>query len=47
MVNYLSKVDYEQQTAKTRDQRMAWWREARFGMFIKQTAEYPHFYVET
>lgn len=30
----LCKTDYEQQTAKTRDQRMAWWREARFGMFV-------------
>jgi alpha-L-fucosidase len=30
----LSKKDYEQQTAATRDARMAWWREARFGMFV-------------
>jgi alpha-L-fucosidase len=26
--------DYEQATAQTRDARMAWWREARFGMFV-------------
>lgn len=26
--------DYEAATAATRDTRMAWWREARFGMFI-------------
>ena len=25
---------YEDQIARTRDQRMAWWRKARFGMFI-------------
>jgi alpha-L-fucosidase len=30
----LSKPDYESQTAATRDARMQWWREARFGMFI-------------
>jgi alpha-L-fucosidase len=29
-----SKKDYEQQTSDSRDHRMAWWREARFGMFI-------------
>lgn len=29
-----SRKDYEQQTADSRDRRMAWWREARFGMFI-------------
>ena len=34
MEKLLSKPDYEQQTAQTRDQRMTWWREARFGMFI-------------
>ncbi|MEI6579306.1 MAG: alpha-L-fucosidase, partial [Eubacteriales bacterium] len=34
MENLLSKYDYEQQTAQTRDQRMTWWREARFGMFV-------------
>ncbi len=30
----ISKYEYEEMTAKTRDQRMAWFREARFGMFI-------------
>lgn len=30
----LSKYEYELQTAATRDERMAWFREARFGMFI-------------
>ncbi len=30
----LSKSDYEEQIAATRDERMAWWRDARFGMFI-------------
>lgn len=30
----LSKSEYEQKIAETRDQRMAWWRDARFGMFI-------------
>jgi alpha-L-fucosidase len=30
----LCKSEYEEQLAKTRDQRMAWWREARFGMFV-------------
>lgn len=34
MGELLSKYDYEQQTAQTRDRRMAWWREARFGMFV-------------
>ena len=29
-----SKSDYEQWVAQTRPERMAWWREARFGMFI-------------
>lgn len=28
------KSVYEAETAKTRDQRMKWWREARFGMFV-------------
>ncbi len=31
---YLSKPEYEESIAATRDQRMRWWREARFGMFI-------------
>jgi len=30
----LSKPEYEAQTAATRDERMGWWREARFGMFV-------------
>jgi len=34
MTILLSKPEYEEQIAVTRDQRMGWWREARFGMFI-------------
>ena len=34
MASLLSKSEYEEQTAATRDARMAWWREARFGMFV-------------
>ena len=30
----LSKPQYEKSIADTRDKRMEWWREARFGMFI-------------
>lgn len=30
----LSKPEYLKSLDKTRDERMAWWREARFGMFI-------------
>ncbi len=30
----LSLREYEREIARTRDERMAWWREARFGMFI-------------
>lgn len=30
----LSRVEYEEQIAKTRDARMDWWRQARFGMFV-------------
>ena len=29
-----SKREYEEQIAKTRDERMKWWRNARFGMFV-------------
>lgn len=29
-----SKMDYEAHTAQSRDSRMAWWRSARFGMFV-------------
>ena len=31
---YLSRYEYEQMTAATRDERMSWFREARFGIFI-------------
>jgi alpha-L-fucosidase len=34
MSQLLSKTDYEKWIASTRPERMAWWREARFGMFI-------------
>jgi alpha-L-fucosidase len=34
MLKLVSKPEYEEQTAATRDRRMAWWREARFGMFV-------------
>ncbi len=34
MTKLLSKPDYEKWTADTRDERMSWWREARFGMFV-------------
>lgn len=30
----LSKAEYEASIAATRDERMDWWREARFGMFV-------------
>jgi alpha-L-fucosidase len=30
----LSKPEYEENVAASRDRRMAWWREARFGMFV-------------
>jgi len=30
----LKKPDYEKQVADTRDTRMAWWRQARYGLFI-------------
>ena len=30
----LKKADYEKQIAESRDKRMKWWREARFGMFV-------------
>jgi len=33
-VNLLSKPEYIECLKETRDNRMAWWREARFGMFI-------------
>jgi alpha-L-fucosidase len=34
MTRILSKSAYEAATAATRDERMAWWRDARFGMFV-------------
>ncbi|MBI4979328.1 MAG: alpha-L-fucosidase [Spirochaetes bacterium] len=30
----MSRSEYEKHTAETRDARMKWWRDARFGMFI-------------
>jgi len=29
-----NKTEYEREIGKTRDTRMSWWREARFGMFV-------------
>ncbi len=34
MGKLLSKPEYERWIAQTRPERMAWWREARFGMFV-------------
>jgi len=34
MKKLLCKEDYLNEIAQSRDRRMAWWREARFGMFI-------------
>ncbi len=34
MKTLLCKADYLNEIAQSRDRRMAWWREARFGMFI-------------
>jgi len=34
MAPILSRKDYEEQTAASRDARMRWWRDARFGMFV-------------
>lgn len=34
MSTIVSRPDYEEQLAATRDERMGWWREARFGMFV-------------
>lgn len=33
-MNILSKPEYEEKLAQTRDARMGWWRKAKFGMFI-------------
>jgi alpha-L-fucosidase len=34
MSQIVSRPEYEEATAASRDKRMAWWREARFGMFV-------------
>ncbi len=34
MAKLISKAEYEAQIALTRDERMDWWRQARFGMFV-------------
>lgn len=34
MAKILSKPEYEEKIAESRDERMKWWREARFGMFV-------------
>jgi hypothetical protein len=34
MTEVQCKADYERALEATRDERMAWFREARFGMFI-------------
>ncbi|HOO26451.1 MAG TPA: alpha-L-fucosidase, partial [Clostridiales bacterium] len=34
MNTLLSKADYEKAIAESRDHRMKWWREARYGMFV-------------
>ncbi len=34
MTKVLSKSEYEEQVAASRDERMEWWRAARFGMFV-------------
>ena len=34
MKKLLCKEDYLNEIAQSRNRRMAWWREARFGMFI-------------
>lgn len=34
MKEFISKSDYEIELSATRDQRMEWWRDARFGMFV-------------
>ncbi len=33
-MSYISRYEYEKMTEATRDERMGWFREARFGMFI-------------
>ena len=34
MTELLSKAEYEKKIAESRDERMKWWREARFGIFV-------------
>ncbi|MFP4382451.1 MAG: alpha-L-fucosidase [Spirochaetia bacterium] len=34
MSNIMSLPEYEAEIARTRDKRMKWWREARYGMFV-------------
>lgn len=34
MGDWMSKAEYEAAVAETRDGRMRWWREARYGMFV-------------
>jgi len=34
MVDLVSRPEYEQRIAASRDARMKWWRDARFGMFV-------------
>jgi alpha-L-fucosidase len=34
MFKPVSRSEYEEQLSASRDRRMAWWREARFGMFV-------------
>jgi alpha-L-fucosidase len=34
MSGSLGKPEYEKRAAATRPERMAWWREARLGMFV-------------
>ena len=34
MAELVSRPEYEERTAASRDERMSWWREARFGMFV-------------
>ncbi|MDR2101089.1 MAG: alpha-L-fucosidase [Treponema sp.] len=34
MIQLVSRPEYEEKIAASRNRRMAWWREARFGMFV-------------
>lgn len=33
-MNYMSKPEYEKWAASTHEERMKWWRQAKFGMFV-------------